>query len=157
MRQDLALIQAYNFIKAKDYSSADEFIKLHYPKDDATLKPLNLEAQRLGFNIKPVRIEEKTKPTTPRKAPTYRFQDFIFRSDFYQCRYSGMKLFSTPALIAISLYIPDAFPVFKIPNLPLKRNHQGVWTVGPSLDHKESLYAGRTVQLHCMHLQYIYC
>ena len=142
MRRDDIIIQAFNFLKIKDYNAARNFVSLHYPKISPKNKPLVLEATALGFTTAPITISARSNINHNRKTFSEIEKDSLFLSDFYQCRYSRLKLFAPPVLTIISLYLDEVFPCFKIPHFPLDRNHQGMYTLYPSPDHAVSLYAG---------------
>lgn len=144
MQQADVIMQAYNLLQTKENLSAISLIEIYYPmiKDFSKGKPLLKEAERLGFNIKPILIEGTSKLLFARKSFTEIEKDRIFLSDFYQCRYSGLKLFAPPVLTIMSLYLENAFPCFKVPNFPLIKNHQGMYTYYPSPDHVTPLFAG---------------
>lgn len=144
MRPVDVIMEAYDLLRMKEYQAAIRLIEIYYPVagDLNKEKPLLEEATRLGFNIKPVLIEATKALNHCRKSFSEIEKDIIFLNDFYQCRYSGLKLFAPPTLTIMSLYLENAFPCFKIPHFPLSKNHRGMYTYYPSPDHVTSLFAG---------------
>jgi hypothetical protein len=97
-------------------------------------------------------------PTTPRKKVndqfsrnrrnlSYKERFEIFERDGFRCSYSGIKLVLPPALLLLSLLMPEVFPCKKYYNCPLSQTHVGIWTLFPSPDHVKPFSVGGTCTL----------
>lgn len=97
-------------------------------------------------------------PATPRKRAndqfkrnrrslSYKEKFEIFERDGFKCSYSGIKLVLPPALLLLSLLMPEVFPCKKYYNCPLNQTHVGIWTLFPSPDHVKPFSDGGTCTL----------
>lgn len=140
------LYQVTRLLDAGEIEQARTLMRSKYPfRPMWTHREAVLEA---GLPVqKPVKVRRPSNALMEqaprgRKRPNCRELHSMFTRDSYRCSYSGLRLVAPPALVLISLLMPQEFPCKNYPHCPGDGTHIGISLLFPSPDHVEAFASG---------------
>lgn len=128
--------EAAIFIELGDITKAKKILHENYPFRPK--EKLGVAVSQMGLSIpesKRGKKEKKNNEKRSRRKLTTEELLAIFKRDGYSCCYSGRRLVLPPALVLLSVMVPEEFPCTSYPNCPLASTHIGMWSLYPSPDH----------------------